>query len=64
MTVGDRLQLTPSIYTSSWVNEQMRPMPCRVVAVNPGHRHYTVRFDFPRGSFCETFKEDGLCGKD
>lgn len=53
--VGDKLRLRPTIYTSTFVGDGAL-MPCTVVAVNAKHRHYTVRFDFPLGSFRETFK--------
>lgn len=58
MRPGDRFRMEPTIYTSSLTNERVGLMPCTVVAVNARHHHYTVRFDFPLGSFCETFKEE------
>lgn len=57
MTVGDKLCLVPTIETSSWINERNGPLPCRVIAVNKRHHHFTVEFDLPGGRIRETFKE-------
>ncbi|WP_458255675.1 hypothetical protein [Dysosmobacter welbionis] len=34
------------------------PHPCQVVSINERHHHFTVEFDFPEGSFRETYKEE------
>ena len=57
MRVGDKLYLEPTIPTSAFVTSRTGPQPCRVIAVNEGHRHFTVEFEFPVGSFRETYKE-------
>ena len=38
----------------SWLEGE----PCRVVSINERHHHFTVEFDFPEGSFRETYKEE------
>ena len=57
MRVGDKLYLEPTIPTSAFVTSRTGPQPCRVVDINTPHHHYTVQFDFPGGSFRETYKE-------
>ena len=56
MKIGDKLYLEPTIPTSAFVTSRTGPQPCRVIAVNEGHRHFTVEFEFPSGSFRETYK--------
>lgn len=57
MRVGDKLYLEPTIPTSAFVTSRTGPQPCRVIAVNEGHRHFTVEFAFPGGKIRETYKE-------
>lgn len=57
MKIGDKLYLTPHLVTSALKMERNGPQPCRVIAINEKHRHFTVEFDFPGGSFRETYKE-------
>lgn len=57
MNIGEKLYLEPTIDTSAFVRTRTAPMPCRVVAINEKHRHFTVAFDLPGGSFRETYKE-------
>lgn len=57
MKIGDKLYLEPTIPTSAFATSRTGPQPCRVIAVNEGHRHFTVEFEFPGGSFRETYKE-------
>lgn len=57
MKIGYKLYLEPTIPTSAFVTSRTGPQPCWVIAVNEGHRHFTVEFDFPGGSFRETYKE-------
>lgn len=57
MRVGDKLYLDPTIPTSAFVTSRTGPQPCWVVSINKKHRHFTVEFDFPGGSFRETYKE-------
>jgi hypothetical protein len=40
------------------VTARTGPHPCRVVSINERHHHFTVEFDFPEGSFRETYKEE------
>lgn len=42
--------------TSAFVTARTGPQPCRVVSINERHHHFTVEFDFPEGSFRETYK--------
>ena len=56
MKIGDKLYMEPTIPTSAFVTSRRGPQPCWVIAVNEGHRHFTVEFDFPGGSFRETYK--------
>ena len=58
MKVGDKLRLEPTIPTSAFVTARTRPHPCWVVFINKRHHHFTVEFDFPEGSFRETYKEE------
>lgn len=57
MNIGDKLCLEPTIPTSAFVTARTGPQPCRVVSINKRHHHFTVEFDFPEGSFWETYKE-------
>lgn len=57
MKVGDKLYLEPTIPTSAFVTSRTGPQPCWVVSINARHHHYTMQFDFPGGSFRETYKE-------
>lgn len=56
--VGDKPCLEPTIPTSAFVTARTGPQPCRVVSINERHHHFTVEFDFPEGSFRETYKEE------
>jgi hypothetical protein len=56
--VGDKLRLEPTIPTSAFVTARTGPHPCRVVSINERRHHFTVEFDFPEGSFRETYKEE------
>ena len=56
MNIGDKLYLEPTIPTSAFVTARTGPKPCHVIAINQRHHHYTVQFDFPGGSFRETYK--------
>ena len=56
--VGDKLRLEPTIPTSAFVTARTGPHPCWVVFINKRHHHFTVEFDFPEGSFRETYKEE------
>ena len=56
MNIGDKLYLEPTIPTSAFVTTRTGPQPCRVIAVNADHRHFTVQFDFPGGFFRECYK--------
>ena len=58
MNIGDKLCLEPTIPTSALVTARTGPQPCRVVSINERHHHFTVEFDFPGGSFRETYKEE------
>ena len=58
MKVGDKLCLESSIPTSAFVTGRTCPHPCWVVFINKRHHHFTVEFDFPEGSFRETYKEE------
>lgn len=58
MKVGDKLCLEPTIPTSAFVTVRTGPHPCRVVSINERRHHFTVEFDFPGGSFRETYKEE------
>ena len=59
MKVGDKLYLEPTIPTSAFVTSRTGPQPCWVIAVNEGHRHFTVEFDLPAGKFLEVYKMEG-----
>lgn len=56
--VGDKLCLEPTIPTSAFVTARTGPHPCQVVSINERHHHFTAEFDFPEGSFRETYKEE------
>ena len=56
MKVGDVLYMTPTMDTSAFMGEKNGPRRCWVADVNEKHRHFTVRFDYPLGSFRETYK--------
>ena len=58
MKVGDKLRLEPTIPTSAFVTARTGPHPCWVVFINKRHHHFTEDFDFPEGSFRETYKEE------
>ena len=55
---GSKICLEPTIPTSAFVTAQTGPHPCQVVSINERHHHFTVEFDFPEGSFRETYKEE------
>ena len=55
MRVGDKLYLEPTIPTSAFVTSRTGPQPCRVIAVNEVHRHFTVEFEFPGGKIREGY---------
>ena len=58
MKVGDKLCLESTIPTSAFVTARTGPHPRWVVFINKRHHHFTVEFDFPEGSFRETYKEE------
>ena len=60
MRVGDKLYLEPTIPTSAFVTSRTGPQPCWVIAVNEGHRHFTVEFDFNGHPIRETYKIEAL----
>ena len=53
---GKSQTLRSILPTSAFVTSRRGPQPCRVVDINTPHHHYTVQFDFPGGSFRETYK--------
>ena len=55
MKVGDVLYMTPTLDTSAFMKEKNGPRRCWVVSINKRHHHFTVEFDFPEGSFRETY---------
>lgn len=57
MNVGDKLYLRPTI-DCTLMKGNDGPYPCRVISANEKHRHFTVEFKFPGGSYRETYKED------
>ena len=58
MEIGDRTRMVPGVMRSAWDVPMSAPLPCRVVSINRSHRHFTVEFKFPGGSYRETYKED------
>ena len=54
MNVGDKLYLKPTI-DCTLMKGSGGPQPCRVVAVNEKHRHFTVEFEYPAGKFKEGY---------
>lgn len=55
MKIGDKLYLTPHLDTSALKMERNDPQPCRVIAINERHRHFTVEFEFYAGKFSEAY---------
>lgn len=60
MKIGDKLYLTPHLVTSALKMERNGPQPCRVIAINEKHRHFTVEFDFNGHPIRETYKIEAL----
>ena len=54
---GMKLQIAPTIYQNPiGGTETKRSCTGKVVYINRRHKYFTVRFDFPGGSFRESFK--------
>ena len=56
--VGVLLNMPPTLHTREYIKKKHGPRRRRIVSINERHHHFTVEFDFPEGSFRETYKEE------
>lgn len=56
MKIGDVVKRIPSTLVDEHNRLLHKRIPATVVYIHPKGRFHTVRYEFPRGSFCESYK--------
>lgn len=54
--LGETLMLKPSVCLDKLGKTQRSPIPGTIVYINRKHNYFTAEFNFPTGSFKESFK--------